>query len=166
MAGFSVVVFMSVLSFIFLFFVTIFLAVVLYIIINYIVESTLIMCICRNLDYRKNITAWIPFYNKYLLGKIAGHNILGKILAILTFISFSLIIYFYINQEFEIILFSILITILIISLILDIIIAHNIYKKYANKYSLVLTIFTILSFGLLRPIFLFILRNKQVVNKG
>ena len=57
-------------------------------------------------------------------------------------------------------LFIVLIISLIVTFILDTIISHKIYKARANKYGDILTIFNILSFGLLRPIFLFILRNK------
>lgn len=69
---------------------------------------------------------------------------------------------FYIQQELEVALFIVLIISLIVTFILDTIISHKIYKARANKYGDILTIFNILSFGLLRPIFLFILRNKSI----
>ena len=78
----------------------------------------------------------------------------------LSFISVLLGIRFYIQQELEVALFIVLIISLIVTFILDTIISHKIYKTRANKYGDILTIFNILSFGLLRPIFLFILRNK------
>ena len=133
MGGFSVVVLMSILSFIYLFFIAIFVAVILYIIMSY----------------------------KYLLGKIAGNKIMGAISGILSFIAICLGTRFYINKELEIVLFIILVISLIITFILDTMIAHRIYKSRTNKYGDILTVFNILSLGLLRPIFLFIIRNKN-----
>ena len=103
------------------------------------------------MGYKNTFTAWIPFYNKYLLGSIAGNKIMGIISGILSFASIYLGIYFYIHKELEIVLF----------IILDTIISHKIYISHTNKYGDILTIFNILSFGLLRPIFLFIIRNKS-----
>ena len=113
------------------------------------------------MEYKNTFTAWIPFYNKYLLGKIAGNKIMGGISCILSFIAICLGTRFYINKELEIVLFIILVISLIITFILDTMIAHRIYKSRANKYGDILTVFNILSLGLLRPIFLFIIRNKK-----
>ena len=49
MGGFSVVVLMSILSFIYLFFIAIFVAVVLYIIMSYTFQGISIMCMCKNI---------------------------------------------------------------------------------------------------------------------
>ena len=119
------------------------------------------MCLSKNMGYKNTFTAWIPFYNKYLLGSIAGNKIMGIISGILSFVSICLGIYFYIHKELEIVLFIILIISLIITFVLDTIISHKIYISHTNKYGDILTIFNILSFGLLRPIFLFMVRNKS-----
>ena len=119
------------------------------------------MCMSKNMGYKNTFTAWIPFYNKYLLGSIAGNKIMGILSGVLSFVSICLGIYFYIHKELEIVLFIILIISLIITFILDTIISHKIYISHTNKYGDILTIFNILSFGLLRPIFLFIVRNKS-----
>ena len=161
MGGFSIVVLMSILSFIYLFFIAIFVSVVLYIMISYTFQSISIMCMSKNMGYKNAFTAWIPFYNKFLLGKIAGNKIIGGISSILTLISIFLGTRFYIHRELEIALFIILIISLIVAFILDTIIAHKIYKSHTKKYGDILTVFNILSFGLLRPIFLFIIRNKS-----
>ncbi len=161
MGGFSVVVLMSMISFIYLFFIAIFVAVVLYIIMSYTFQGISIMCMSKNMGYKNTFTAWIPFYNKYLLGKIAGNKIMGVISGVLSFISIFLGICFYINKELKIVLFIILTISLIITFILDTMITHRIYKSRAKKYGDILTVFNILSLGLLRPIFLFIVRNKK-----
>ena len=146
MGGLSVIVLMNILLFLYIFFITIFVA---------------IICMSKNMGYKNTFTAWIPFYNKYLLGSIAGNKIMGIISGILSFASIYLGIYFYIHKELEIVLFIILIISLIITFILDTIISHKIYIRHINKYGDILTIFNILSFGLLRPIFLFMVRNKS-----
>ena len=161
MGGFSVIVLISILLFIYLFFIAVFVAVVLYIIMSYTFQGISIMCMCKNMGYKNTFTAWIPFYNKYLLGKIAGNKIMGGISGILSFIAICLGTRLYINKKLEIVLFIILVISLIITFILDTMIANRIYKSRANKYGDILTVFNILSLGLLRPIFLFIIRNKK-----
>ena len=123
MGGLSVIILMNILLFLYIFFITIFVAIILYIVISYTFEGISIMCLSKNMGYKNTFTAWIPFYNKYLLGSIAGNKIMG--------------------------------------IILDTIISHKIYISHTNKYRDILTIFNILSFGLLRPIFLFMVRNKS-----
>ena len=162
MAGFSIAIFMSILYFIYLFFIAIFVAIVLYLIMSYTFEGISIMCMGKKLKYKNVFIAWIPFYNKYVLGKIAGNKIIGGVSGILSFISTCIGIRFYIHQELEMVLFIILVISLIVTFILDTIISHKIYKARTNKYGDILTIFSILSLGLLRPIFLFVLRNKSI----
>ncbi len=161
MGGFSVVVLMSILSFIYLFFIAVFAGVVLYTIISYIFQGIAIMCMSKNMGYKYPFTAWIPFYNKYLLGKIAGNKIMGVISGVLSLISVCLGIYFFIHKNSEILIFAAIVICLIITFITDTIIAHGIYKSHIKKCGDILTVFNILSLGLLRPIFLFIIRNKQ-----
>ena len=161
MGGFSVVVLMGILSFMFLFFIAIFIAAILYTIISYIFQGISIMCMSKNIGYKNTFTSWIPFYNKYLLGKIAGNKIIGLISGFLSLLIICLGTYFYIHKELEIVPFIILVVSLIITFILDTIVAHKIYKSYAYKYGDILTIFNILSLGLLRPIFLFVIKNKK-----
>lgn len=162
MVGFSIAIFMSILYFIYLLFIAIFAAAILYLIISYTFEGISIMCMSKKLKYKDTFAAWIPFYNKYMLGKIAKSRTIGLISGILYFVSLSLSIYFYIHNKLETALFIILIISLIVTFILDTIISHKIYKARTSKYSDILTIFSILTFGLLRPIFLFIVRNKSI----
>ena len=156
MGGLSVIVLMNILLFLYIFFITIFVAIILYMVISYTFEGISIICMSKNTGYKNTFTAWIPFYNKYLLGSIAGNKIMGIISGTLSFVSICLGIYFYIHKELEIVLFIILIISLIITFI-----SHKIYISHTNKYGDILTIFNILSFGLLRPIFLFIVRNGE-----
>ena len=160
MGGISVLFLMSILSFMFFIFVTIFLATILYAVMTYIFESISIMCICKNLQYKAPFTAWIPFYNKYLLGKISGNKILGVILAITNIATFFMGIYCYSLSTFSPISFGVFLVCMLLGFILDIVISHKIYKNVTNKYADILTILSVLSLGILRPIILFVIRNK------
>ena len=90
MGGLSVIFLMSILSFIFLIYISLLVITVIYVIISYIFEGMTITTINKNLNHKHQYTAWIPFYNKYLLGTIAGNKVLGYLTAILNFINISL----------------------------------------------------------------------------
>ena len=151
---------MSIFSFVFLFFLTIFAAAAVYTVISYTFESISIMAMCKRSGYRRAFTAWIPFYHKYLLGKIAGKRVLGAIAGILMLISVCLGVYCYVHRELELIPFIMLVLSLLAVFILDTMIAHRVYVRCAGRYGDVLTILSVLSLGLLRPLFLFVLRNQ------
>ena len=150
MGGFGIAILFSLFSFIYLFFVAIAIGVILYLLYSYVFQSIASMCMLKNIGYAYPFTAWIPFYHKYLLGKIANKQILGAISGVLSFISICLCV-----------LFSILTISFMTTLIIETIIAHQIYKTH-TKYADIFTIFTILSFGILKPIFLFIIRNMGI----
>ena len=52
MGGFSVIVLISILLFIYLLFIAVFVAVVLYIIMSYTFQGISIMCMCKNMGYK------------------------------------------------------------------------------------------------------------------
>ena len=160
MGGISVLILMTILSFIFFIFVAAALAIIVYTVITYIFESISIMCICKNLQYKAPATAWIPFYNKYLLGKIIGNKILGTITGIINLATIIIGIYCYNLSVLEPIAFAMFLVFLLLGFILDIVISHKIYKNATKKYGDILTILSILSLGVLRPIIIFIIRNK------
>ena len=58
------------------------------------------------------------------------------------------------------ILFGIFLICILISFVLDVIIAHKIYTKAIGKYGDIFTVFSVLTLGFLRPIFLFAIRSK------
>lgn len=100
MGGFGIAIFFSLFSFIYLFFVAIAIAVILYLLYSYVFQSIACMCMSKNIGYAYPFTAWIPFYHKYLLGKIANKQILGAISGVLSFISICLCVHFYIHLDF------------------------------------------------------------------
>ena len=160
MGGISVFILMTIFSFVLFIFIAIFIAIIICEVITYIFESMAIMQMSKNLKYKVPFTAWIPFYNKYLLGKIVGNKILGIIVAVLNGITAFSGTYCYIQTQPNPAIFVIFLVCVLIGFILDIIISHKIYKNATDKYGDIYTILSILTLGILRPIFLFIVRNK------
>ena len=85
---------------------------------------------------------------------------MGAVSALLTLLSVCLCVYFYVCRKLNTLWFILLLMALLAVFILDTLIAHRIYKSRAGKYGDVLTVFTVLSLGLLRPVFLFAVRNR------
>lgn len=162
MGGISVLVLLGIMSSLVYLFIAMFLVIVIYIIITYVFESMALKRMSINLQYKNSFTAWIPFYNKFLLGKIAENKKLGIILAIVDLMTACSGIYCYNQNEYIIQGFIIFLICILISFILNTILSNKIYKKAINKYSDILTVFSILSLGSLRPIFLFLVRNKEM----
>ncbi|MDE6284219.1 MAG: hypothetical protein K2M17_00530, partial [Bacilli bacterium] len=122
MGGISVLFLMGVFSFIF----AIFLVIIVYEIAVYFFESVSIMCMCKNLKCKAPFTAWVPFYNKYLLGKIAGNKVLGIILASLNVLFVFSLIGSYSKTQYSTAAFIIFLICSLVSFLFDIIIAHKI----------------------------------------
>ena len=72
MGGISVMLLMGMLSAMYMFFIAVIAVLIIYFAVSYVFESIAAMGMCKNLYCKHSATAWIPFYNKYLLGKIAG----------------------------------------------------------------------------------------------
>lgn len=160
MGAMSVLFLMGILSSIFIFFITIFIVIVAYSVMSYVFESMALRLMTKNLWNKEGMRVWIPFYNKSIFGKIVGYKALGMISSCLTLISFLLSMYFFFYQQLKMVLFLVLLLMLIITFILDTFIAHRIYMNVSPRYGDILTATTILSLGLLRPLFLFLVRNK------
>ena len=73
MGGLSIVLLTGMLSVIFFFYVALLVSVFLYSLISYTFESIALM----RMSTGAKAAAWIPFYNKYLLGKTAGKSAFG-----------------------------------------------------------------------------------------
>ena len=159
MAGFGVLIVSGILSAIFLFFIAVFAAAAAYIMASYVLEGFSIACMRKKAGDAHTFPAWIPFYSKYLLGKLADRRAMGAVSALLTLLSVCLCIYFYVCRELNTLLFILLLMALLAVFILDTLIAHRIYKS-RSKYGDILTVFTVLSLGLLRPVFLFAVRSR------
>lgn len=163
MGGISVLFLMGLLSFIYFFIISIIAIIIFYVLVSYIFESISIVSMSKRLKYKNAYTGWIPFYNKYILGKIGNSKPLGITLVITTLISTITIILFFVFKEPQSILIIFFLLSALITFILNIILSHKIFNKYSNKYKDIMTILSILSLGFLRPIFLFIIRNEKEI---
>ena len=152
MGGISVMLLMGMLSAVYVFFIAVIAVLIIYFAVSYVFESIAAMGMCKNLYYKHSGTAWIPFYNKYLLGKIAGNKALGIIEGVLN-LSIATVAVLFFCFELEIGIIG--------SFVIDVIIADKIFKNLNIRYSDVLTVVNVLTFGLFRPIILFVFRNKQ-----
>ena len=147
-------------SFIIMLFMTVFIGIIVYAVISYVFESISATCICKKLQDKAYRAAWVPFYNKYLLGKAAENPIFGAVSGVLNLVTVALSIYCYVKTVTNPIVFGLVVLGATVEFACDTAIAHKLYKSTEARYSDVLTIFTILSLGILRPIFLFLVRNK------
>ena len=99
MAGFGVLIVSGILSAIFLFFIAVFAAAAAYIMASYVLEGFSIACMHKKAGDAHTFPAWIPFYSKYLLGKLADRRVMGAVSALLTLLSVCLCVYFYVCRE-------------------------------------------------------------------
>ena len=134
MAFISLFIIMPIILFITFFFVISFFAIIAYFIISYIFESISLKKISENLDYKHTVTAFIPFYNKYILGNISGNKLLGGLLGFINLYSFSqyLYCYFYCSMD-DVLYFILLFVSVLIGFIIDIVLTEKIFRKLTNK---------------------------------
>ena len=103
MGGISVLFLMGVVPFVYIMYLIVLVFIILFLVISYTFDSISTMCISKNLNYNYKLRTWIPFYNKYILGKITNNKTLGLILGVLMFIIFCISVYIYINTEIGIV---------------------------------------------------------------
>lgn len=166
MGGISVMFLLGMLSAVYVFFIAVIVMAVIYYAVSYIFESIAAMCMCKNLHYKHSGAAWIPFYNKYLLGKIAGNRALGIIEGALNLaVATVAVLFFVFKLEIGTIGVVSLLACIIASFVIDVIIADKIFKNLNVKYKEVLTVVNVLTCGLSRPIILFIVKNKNTSSR-
>ena len=165
MGGISVLFLSGLVLGIYLFILSMIAIIAFYVLVSYIFESLAITSMSKNLKYKNIYISWIPLYNKYILGKIGNSKSLGISLSITSFISLFTIVLLLLLKEPQAILIITLLLSVIFTFILDIILSHKIFNKYKSKYKDIMTMLSILSLGFLRPIFLFIIRNKRRKNE-
>ncbi len=139
-------------------------------IVIYVFESIFIYKITKNKTYNYPIISFIPFINKYYLGKIANSNKIGisiLINHILIIIWFSILcIPFFIRNDNNIInsflykTFFVIIILFLVNFILNIYLTHKITKEVLGKKAVFLTLLNIFTLGISRPIVLFAIRKK------
>lgn len=147
----------------------------------YVLSCLGLMKIADKNGIRYSYLAWIPFINFFLIGKIAFKSTVSAIiLLIFSFIypySFLLSIVTT-SPNFKILFFSensyylyfinsntslsfIFAVIAIVFIVMYLVALYKIYKKMSTK-AVMMLIFSVLSSGLLIPIFLFAIRNNSL----
>ncbi|MDD2377072.1 MAG: hypothetical protein PHD15_06400 [Clostridia bacterium] len=134
----------------------------MFIIVLYILSGIGLMGITNKLGQKGSWMAWVPIFNFYLIGKLGFTKIIGWIIVVLIFLgsSYSSTINgvtttgTILPAPFNAIAGCIFAALLLISI-------FRIYSKVSEK-SIFMMIFTVLSFGLLAPVFLFAIRNNDV----
>jgi len=156
MAGISVLLFTGIITTL----IIVMAIIAIYMLVSYVFESIAIMKFIKNLGYKNNAIAFIPFYNKYLLGKICNNKTLGIVLSIVSALRLiTFILWFFIEINF---MFELFVIFLISGFILNCILASNTYKLY-SKYNVIFTILTIVTLGILRPVFIFALKDNKII---
>jgi len=122
----------------------------------YVLGSLGLMNIARKHGHAHDWAAWIPFYNSYLLGKIAYNKQVGFVLALVGFLSFSDWVIGFLPAPFSYIPLICLVGLTFVSL-------HRTYKRMSEK-ALLMTISTLFSCGLLFPIFLFVISRNALLS--
>lgn len=129
----------------------------------YILGSIGLMGIAKKLNITGGWMAWIPIFSFYLLGKIAYNKGAGWFLAISGLLSgnYNMTINdeqvasspilpaplnTFVSLAFVVFLFTSL---------------HKVYDRMSDK-AVIMTVTTVLTFGLLSPIYLFAIRNNEV----
>jgi len=119
----------------------------------YVLGSLGLMSIARKYGQAHDWAAWIPFYNTYLLGKIAYNNQMGVGMSIAAVLSFGDWVVSILPSPFSFIPLGCFVLLMFFSL-------HKMYKKLSEK-SLLMSVSTLLSCGVLFPIFLFVISRNE-----
>lgn len=161
MGGLGIFALVGMMSAFFYLFIVAFIFIVIYLLITYLFESMTLFRICKSRGDQVAFLAFVPSYQKYLLGMIAKKKWIGSILMIVDILVIAFFLYSCCTQVLLEWMLLVLLFLLFVSFILNTVIAHYIFKLTNIRYADILTVFSILSFGLLRPIFLFLLRNRS-----
>ena len=131
MGGLCVLLLSAVVAAIYYFFIAVLAAIIFYTLVSYVLESFAAMRMGENLNYKVKFAAEV-----------------------------CLCIYFYFNREINTALFILLIVCVIITFIIDTVISHKLFSQRINKNADILTAVNVITLGILRPVFLFALRNR------
>lgn len=166
MAGFCVVVLMMGVYIPILIIMLLLLCIFLiYLIFNYFLESFALYRMCKNSNRKHPICAWIPQYNRVILGEFAGNKRLGYILfsldLILLIVSFFYCHYMTLSKEIITFLNYLSLGLSLTVYVINMVLVHSIMKKTIPKASDILTVLNVFTFGISNSIVLFILRNNK-----
>lgn len=164
MAGFSIILlltpFFALSMAMYVFVVLILLALAVYFLYAYTLESLSVMRILRGAGKKGAVLAWVPFYKQYLLGKIAGCPKLGAAVALDYLAAAVLCLLPNVAERYLVYIALAILALLVLAFVLKSMLYHRIYQLAAPKRYDLFTIFGVVTLGILRPAFLFALKNK------
>lgn len=165
MGGISIFMVLGILMSVAILFLVALLIFMVYLIMNYVLESIFLYHISKKLNYQYPILSWLPFYNKYYLGKVGKKELQAKVLLMNYFI---LVVLLSISSMVSslptgvntlIFIFTLLSSLL--NFVLNIWISHHIMKVAIPKIATYLTLLNVFTLGLSRSIILFVIRNNE-----
>ena len=127
--------------------------------IKYILNSIFIYTNLKKINYKYPLFAWIPIYNDYLFGKIVHRKKTGIFIfwgTIFYIISIFLPYNINVNRLFINLVCIVFYTCILLKLTL----VHKVLKNTIPKYAIVLTVFNILTYGIVGAIALVIVKDK------
>ncbi len=127
--------------------------------IKYILNSIFIYTNLKKINYKFPLLAWVPIYNDYLFGKLVHRKIMGITIfwgIIFYIISIFLPYNINVNRLFSNIVCIVFYTCVLLKLIL----VHKVLKNTIPKYAILITVFNILTYGIVGAIALVIVRDK------
>lgn len=138
-------------------------AFVFYFLVSYIFEVLFLCAVLKRNGAAGAGAAWVPFYGKRLLGKIAGSPAGGAVLACLQGLCAVLIALLFLGPDPGTagsgLLLLLLLTAMLVCFVLDVWLAYRIIQQTGCRCGDLLTVLNVFTLGLSRPIVLFALRN-------
>ncbi len=139
-------------------------------IIFYVLRGVGVMKMAQRVGIKNGGLAFVPIIGDYILYKVAFENNVMPVLLLALNIGSGL----FINMNSSSILWSLqigtfpfgdinimAIILLALCMVFMFYTLHKVYKKFSNK-AILMTVFTVLTFGLLQSIFLFAIRNNEL----
>lgn len=125
----------------------------------YIFQSFGLLNLARKEQYQYPYMAWVPGLSHYLIGKFCCNNKKAILYTVCTIIKLVLTISMVMISNC--ILFYTWLIFIIIYFVIDMLVMNQFYKRVYKQPQL-FTIFTIITFGLLKPIFIYTSKIKKV----
>lgn len=133
----------------------------IYLLYSWIFESIFCASLCKNRWGWKPVLGWIPVWGQYLLGRATGARKMGLLLELDHLI--VLVLCMVITTERVQVNSVVFLFFIALGVVLKAILAHRLYKMLAPQHYKVYAWASVLSMGLLRPVFLFVLRKKVIM---
>jgi len=132
----------------------------IWLVIDYIFDGFALMEMSKRKGYPQPGTAWIPIYQKYILGKLGGNISLGITAVVADSVMLAACLASLIFGEDVMSILLVLVAIAkTVSFVVSAILAYHIYTQTKKQYAVVFTVVDVLLGGKLRPIFLFAIRK-------